>query len=111
MSELRHECGLAAVYHLAGATPSGLCPRARAWRNFPAVAADAVGYSNARAAFGGHDFAIVRTVGNFSTTHKDVGSVGDVFRMSHRAKYERLMKQLGGAGGDWACALRHLRRR
>jgi len=26
MSELHHECGVAAVYHLAGSEPSPLCP-------------------------------------------------------------------------------------
>ena len=29
-------------------------------------------------------------------THKDVGSVSEVFRMSHRGKYESLMKQYAG---------------
>ena len=44
-------------------------------------------------------------------TYKDVGTVCEVFRMNHRAKYESLMKEYRRPGGDRPRPLRHLRRR
>ncbi len=95
MSELRHECGLAAVYHLAGGKPSGLCPAqgpGEVSRLLPRMLLDIQTRGQLSAGmtvYRPHHRKLL-------TTHKDVGSVGDVFRISHRAKYERLMKSLAG---------------
>jgi hypothetical protein len=42
-------------------------------------------------------------------THKELGTVSEVFRLSHRGKAESLMRQYAGPGGDRPRPLRHLR--
>lgn len=90
----RHECGIAAIYHLDGST-SPLCPpqgRAEASRLMPRMLLD------------------IQNRGQLSTgmttwdpdrdllleTYKDLGGVSEAFRLSHRAKSEALMKRYAG---------------
>lgn len=95
MSDLHHECGLAAVYHLAGDDPSPLCPSQgpeEVSRLVPRMLLDIQNRGQLSAGM---------TVWNPSRSHllatlKDVGSVSEVFRMSHRGKYESLMEQHAG---------------
>ena len=95
MSDLHHECGLAAVYHLAGDDPSPLCPSQgpeEVSRLVPRMLLDIQNRGHLSAGM---------TVWNPSRSHllatlKDVGSVSEVFRMSHRGKYESLMEQHAG---------------
>src|SRR5262245_61624484 len=92
MSELRHECGLAAVYHMAG-TPSPLCPPQgpdEISRLLPRMLLDI----QTRGQLSAGMTSVRPHRRQLLATHKDVGSVGDVFRMNHRAKYERLMQRL-----------------
>jgi amidophosphoribosyltransferase len=95
VSDLHHECGLAAVYHLAGDDPSPLCPSQgpeEVSRLVPRMLLDIQNRGQLSAGM---------TVWNPSRSHllatlKDVGSVSEVFRMSHRGKYESLMEQHAG---------------
>lgn len=92
MSELHHECGLAAIYHLPSQVASPLCTDhgpEEISRLVPRMLLDIQNRGQLSAGM---------TVWNPSrgqllTTYKDVGSVSEVFRMSHRAKYESLMEQ------------------
>ncbi len=95
MSDLHHECGLAAVYHLADGEPSPLCPAQgpeEVSRLVPRMLLDIQNRGQLSAGM---------TVWNPGRSHllatlKDVGSVSEVFRMSHRGKYESLMEQHAG---------------
>ena len=95
MSDLHHECGLAAIYHLPGGEPSPLCtahgpeevsrlvPRMlRDIQNRGQLSAGMTAWNPARS--------------QLLATYKEVGSVSEVFRMSHRGKYESLMEQHTG---------------
>jgi len=95
VSELHHECGLAAIYHLPGHDPSPLCPAQgpeEISRLVPRMLLDIQNRGQLSAGM---------TVWNpersqLLATIKDVGSVSEVFRLSHRGKYEALMSQHTG---------------
>ncbi|MFM8805252.1 MAG: amidophosphoribosyltransferase, partial [Planctomycetia bacterium] len=98
MSELHHECGLVAIYHLPcrdGTDPSHLCPAQgpeEVSRLVPRMLLDIQNRGQLSAGM---------TVWNpersqLLATIKDVGSVSEVFRLSHRGKYENLMAQHTG---------------
>ncbi len=94
MSELHHECGVAAIYHLNGdASPlctdegpmevSRLLPRMlQDIQNRGQLSAGMTTYSSERS--------------NLLDTMKDIGTVAEVFRMSHRGKYAALMNEYAG---------------
>jgi amidophosphoribosyltransferase len=95
MSELHHECGLAAVYHLPSPAPSPLCPAQgpdEVSRLMPRMLLDI--QNRGQLSAGITTYSPQRR--QLLETHKDVGSVSEVFRMSHRGKYESLMKQYAG---------------
>ncbi|HEY2883325.1 MAG TPA: amidophosphoribosyltransferase, partial [Pirellulales bacterium] len=95
MSELHHECGLAAVYHLPSPTHSPLCPvqgQAEVSRLIPRMLLDI--QNRGQLSAGMTSFNPDRK--QLLDTHKDVGGVSEVFRMSHRGKYESLMNQYAG---------------
>ena len=109
MSELHHECGVAAVYHLPGAA-SPLCPPQgpdEVSRLMPRMLLDIQNRGQLSAGITAYN----PNRRNQLETHKDVGSVSEVFRMSHRGKYESLMKRVCRPGSHWPCSLRHLRGR
>ncbi|MFM7183203.1 MAG: amidophosphoribosyltransferase [Planctomycetota bacterium] len=95
MSDLHHECGLAAVYHLVEGDPSPLCTSHgpdEVSRLVPRMLLDIQNRGQLSAGM---------TVWNparsqLLTTYKEVGSVSEVFRMNHRGKYESLMEQHSG---------------
>ncbi len=95
MSELYHECGLAAIYHLPGETVSPLCPEAgpdEVSRLMPRMLLDV--QNRGQLSAGMTTFNAQRN--QLLSTYKDVGSVSEVFRMSHRGKFESLMKDYAG---------------
>ncbi len=95
MSDLRHECGLAAIYHLPGPETSPLCPpqgQEEVSRLIPRMLLDIQNRGQLSAgmtAWNPHRSQLL-------ATYKEVGSVSEVFRMSHRGKYESLMDQHAG---------------
>lgn len=94
MSELHHECGIAAIYHLVG-EPHPLCPEGGPEdisRLMPRMLLDI--QNRGQLAAGMTAFNPGRD--QLLETHKDIGTVAEVFRLSHRAKAESLMQRYSG---------------
>ena len=95
MSELHHECGVAAVYHLPGGELSDLCVEQGAEeisRLMPRMLLDI--QNRGQLAAGITSFSNSRD--QLIDTHKDIGTVHEVFRLSHRGKSEALMQEYAG---------------
>lgn len=98
MSELNEECGVAAVYHLPGAEVSPLCPAGdprQVTRLLPRMLLDIQNRGQLAAGITTYNADRDQLI----DTHKDVGSVSEVFRLSHPAKHESLMQEYGGQAG------------
>lgn len=94
MSDLFHECGIAAVYHLPG-DPHPLCPEGgpeEVSRLLPRMLLDI--QNRGQLAAGMTSFNPNRD--QLLETHKDIGTVTEVFRLSHRGKAESLMREYAG---------------
>ncbi|MFM8379516.1 MAG: amidophosphoribosyltransferase, partial [Planctomycetia bacterium] len=92
MSDLHHECGLAAIYHLPGADASPLCPAQgpdEVSRLLPRMLLDIQNRGQLSAGM----TAWNPSRSQLLATLKDVGTVSEVFRLGHRGKYESLMEQ------------------
>lgn len=95
MSELHHECGIAAVYHLDSSEPSPLCPAQgpkAVSRLMPRMLLDI--QNRGQLSAGMTSYSPTRP--QLIDTHRELGSVAEVFRLSHRAKAEALMGQYEG---------------
>ncbi|MDD4269046.1 MAG: amidophosphoribosyltransferase [Pirellulales bacterium] len=95
MSELREECGVAAIYHLPGAGSSALVPEQgpeEVSRLMTRMLLDIQNRGQLAAGFTSYNPHRRQLI----DTHKDVGTVSEVFRLSHRGKYESLMKEYSG---------------
>jgi amidophosphoribosyltransferase len=95
MSELFHECGLAAVYHLPDQGTSRLIAghgSSSASRMIPGMLVDMQNRGQLAAGMSTYnpdrDKLLVKW--------KDLGTVSEVFRLSHRAKFESIMRRYGG---------------
>ncbi len=98
MSELNHECGVAAVYHLPDGDTSPLCSdfgREQASRLLPRMLLDI--QNRGQLSAGITTYAPNRA--QLIDTMKDVGSVTEVFRLAHQAKSESLMCEYAGRAG------------
>ncbi|MCH1438818.1 MAG: amidophosphoribosyltransferase [Rubripirellula sp.] len=95
MSEIHHECGVAAIYHLSGRGRSPLCtddgPR-HISRLLPRMLLDIQNRGQLAAGMTTFNPDCASLLKN----RKDVGTVTEVFRLNHRAKAEALMKSLAG---------------
>ena len=95
MSEIHHECGVVAIYHLPSEHPSPLCPDQgpeHASRLMPRMLLDV--QNRGQLAAGMTSFNPNRA--QLIDTHKEVGTVAEVFRLSHSGKRESLMQEYGG---------------
>ncbi len=95
MSEMRDECGIAAVYHLPGDDRSRLCPEQgpeEVSRLLPRMLLDVQNRGQLAAGITSYNPARRQLI----DTHKDVGTVSEVFRMNHRGKFDSLMTQYAG---------------
>jgi len=95
MGHLRDECGVAAIYHLPGVGSSPLCPPQgpdEVSRLMPRMLLDIQNRGQLAAGMTSYNSARNQLI----DTHKEVGTVAEVFRTSHRAKYERLMQEYSG---------------
>ncbi|MEW4452606.1 amidophosphoribosyltransferase [Bremerella sp. JC817] len=95
MSELFHECGIAAIYHLPGLGESPLCPDQgpeEVSRIMPRMLLDIQNRGQLAAGF----TTFNPTRNQLITTHRDIGTVQEVFRLSHRGKSESLMREFAG---------------
>jgi amidophosphoribosyltransferase len=95
MSELFHECGLAAVYHLPNQGTSRLIAghgSKSASRMIPGMLVDM--QNRGQLAAGMSVFNPDRD--KLLVKWKDVGTVSEVFRISHRAKFEEILRRHAG---------------
>ncbi|REJ69136.1 MAG: amidophosphoribosyltransferase [Planctomycetota bacterium] len=95
MSELFHECGVAAIYHLPGREVSPLCPEQgpdEVSRLMPRMLLDV--QNRGQLAAGMTTYHPQRN--QLIDTHKETGTVSEVFRMAHRGKFTSLMDKYAG---------------
>ena len=95
MSQLHEECGVAAIYHLPGRGVSALCPEQgpeEISRLLPRMLLDI--QNRGQLAAGITTYNPNRN--QLIDTYKDIGNVSEVFRLSHRGKYESLMEDYAG---------------
>jgi amidophosphoribosyltransferase len=95
MSELHHECGVAAIYHLPGDTVSRLCPEQgpdEVSRLMPRMLLDIQNRGQLSAGMTTWDPNRPQLLDTF----KDLGTVSEVFRLNHRDKAESLMTKYAG---------------
>ena len=95
MSELFHECGLAAVYYLENGTTTTLWDEKiadEASRLIPRMLQDMQNRGQLSAGMTTYRGG----TGKLLETYKEIGSVAEVFRMSHRAKANSLMTEYAG---------------
>ncbi|MBM4001932.1 MAG: amidophosphoribosyltransferase [Planctomycetes bacterium] len=95
MSDLHHECGIAAIYHLPGGAVSPLCPEQgpeQISRLMPRMLQDI--QNRGQLAAGMTSFAPGRD--QLIDTFKEIGTVSEVFRLSHKGKSESLMREYSG---------------
>ena len=93
--EPRHNCGVAAIYHLPSDKPSKLAPLAGAEnvsRLIPRMLLDL--QNRGQLAAGISTFNPKR--GRLVDTYRQIGTVIEAFRLSHQEKYESLMKDHSG---------------
>jgi amidophosphoribosyltransferase len=96
MAELQHSCGIAAIYHLPGKEVSPLCPPdgpSEISRLMPRMLLDI--QNRGQLAAGMTSYRPGRRL--LIDTYKELGTVIEAFRMSHRAKFESLMKKCAGS--------------
>ncbi len=96
MSEVHHECGVAAVYHLPGDEVSPLCPAqgpGDVSRLMPRMLLDIQNRGQLSAGLTRYN----PDRNQLLDTFKDLGSVTEVFRLSHRGKCESLMRRFAGS--------------
>ena len=95
MSELHHECGVAAIYHLSGTETSPLCPPQgpeEISRLLPRMLLDI--QNRGQLSAGMTSFNPTRQ--QLLDTHRKLGTVNQAFRLNHRGKAESLMKEYAG---------------
>ena len=96
MSELHHECGVAAVYHLGGgAAASPLAPPQgpdETSRLIPRMLLDIQNRGQLAAGFATYRPGRSSLI----ETYKDVGTVAEVFHLNQQRPYQGLMQQYAG---------------
>jgi amidophosphoribosyltransferase len=95
MSQLHHECGLAAVYHLHGNAVSPLCPPQgpdQASRLIPKILLDVQNRGQLSAGMTSYHPGRQQLL----DTYRGVGTVSEVFRLGHRGKAESIMARMAG---------------
>src|SRR2546427_4801336 len=96
MADLQHECGIAAIYHLAGGPASRLAPRVggqeQVSRLMPRMLLDLQNRGQLAAGF----TTFNPTRDKILDTYKQVGTVIEAFRLNHQAKNDNIMRQYAG---------------
>jgi amidophosphoribosyltransferase len=95
MSELHHECGVAAVYHLPGGEVSPLCPPQgpdEVSRLMPRMLLDV--QNRGQLSAGMTSYRPHRR--KLLDTYRRLGTVSEAFRLNHRGKAESIMQQYAG---------------
>ena len=97
MSELHHECGVAAIYHLPGEV-SDLLPSDDPMQTaslIPRLLQDM--QNRGQLSAGISRFNANPDNGQLLDTYREIGTVQEVFRLSHAAKAEALMREYAGS--------------
>lgn len=95
MAELHHECGIAAIYHLFQDDSSPLAPQNdpnRVASLIPRLLLDIQNRGQLAAGITSYDPHRKQLI----KTHKDVGSVNEVFKLGRREKAEQLINEYNG---------------
>lgn len=95
MSELHHECGICAIYHMDSTEESPLAAgvgAAAVSRMLPRMLQDI--QNRGQLAAGMTSFNPVRH--QLLDTYKEIGSVSEAFKLAHREQHEQLMRRLSG---------------
>ncbi len=95
MSELNHECGVAAIYHLASDELSPLCPPQgpeETSRLMPRMLLDIQNRGQLSAGMTSYNPQRQQLI----DTHRKLGTVNQAFRLNHRGKAESLMREYAG---------------
>jgi amidophosphoribosyltransferase len=95
MGDLRHECGVAAIYHLPGRGRSPLCPDEGpedVSRLMPRMLLDVQNRGQLSAGMTSYN----PNRNQLIDTYKELGGVSEVFRLNHRGKFESLMRRYAG---------------
>jgi amidophosphoribosyltransferase len=95
MDELKHECGVAAVYHLKSDAVSDLVPGGKVERTarlIPGMLLDMQNRGQLAAGFTTYWPHRAQLI----DTHKNVGGVAEVFRMNHPPEYQAIMDEYKG---------------
>jgi amidophosphoribosyltransferase len=95
MDDLHHECGIAAIYHLAGGSPSRLAPLAGAdqvSRLMPRMLLDLQNRGQLAAGMASWNPNREKLL----DTWKQLGTVIEAFRLNHQAKCESVMQEYAG---------------
>ncbi|MFO1019492.1 MAG: amidophosphoribosyltransferase [Planctomycetales bacterium] len=95
MAELHHECGIAAIYHLPNRGESPLAPAQggqEVSRLIPRLLLEI--QNRGQLAAGMTTYHPDRN--QLIDTHKDVGTVTEVFHLNHEAEFEALVKEYAG---------------
>jgi amidophosphoribosyltransferase len=93
--ELQHECGIAALYLLPGEANSEIVPKGgpdQVSRLMPRILLDLQNRGQLAAGFTTYNPARDQLL----DTYKQVGTVTEAFRLSHRGKFENLMEEFAG---------------
>jgi amidophosphoribosyltransferase len=96
MAELKHACGIAAIYHLPGKETSPLVPPDgpdEVSRLMPRMLLDIQNRGQLAAGFTTYRPGRSHII----ETYKELGTVIEAFRMNHRAKFESIMKRFAGS--------------
>src|SRR5437879_11149336 len=95
MSELHHECGIAAIYHFPSPEPSRLAPQAgpeQVSRLMPRMLLDLQNRGQLAAGFSTYGPNREKIL----DTYKQVGTVIEAFRLNQQPKYENIMREYAG---------------
>ena len=95
MSELHHECGIAAIYHLPNPRPALIDPlagRGPVSHLMPRILLDLQNRGQLAAGFTTYDPARQQIL----STYRRLGTVIEAFRLNHQAKYESIMRDFAG---------------
>ncbi len=98
MAELHHECGIVAVCHLPDRGTSPLLPipdPEQASRLIPRMLLDVQNRGQLAAGFTTYNLNRNQLI----DTHKEVGTVAEVFHLNHPDDYEKLMLKFSGSAG------------
>jgi amidophosphoribosyltransferase len=95
MDELQHECGIAAIYHLAEAPTSTIAPHGnpeQVSRLMPRMLLDLQNRGQLAAGFSTYNPQREQLI----DTYKQIGSVIEAFKLNHQAKFDNIVKEFAG---------------